>query len=191
MPHDDSSATQLLQDLSRGDRSAGDRLLPLVYDELLGVARRLMSRQSPDHTLQSTALVHEAYLRLIDQTQPGWGSRAHFMAVAARAMRQILIDHARGKLAAKRGSDWDRVSLTGVGQDAAIPRLDLLAIDEALTRLAALSERQAQVVELKFFGGLTIDEIAGVLDVSTTAIEKNWRVARAWLSRELKGFQKS
>jgi RNA polymerase sigma factor (TIGR02999 family) len=128
---------------------------------------------------------------LIDQTQPGWGSRAHFMAVAARAMRQILIDHARGKLAAKRGSDWDRVSLTGVGQDAAIPRLDLLAIDEALTRLAALSERQAQVVELKFFGGLTIDEIAGVLDVSTTAIEKNWRVARAWLSRELKGFQKS
>jgi RNA polymerase sigma factor (TIGR02999 family) len=113
------------------------------------------------------------------------------MAVAARAMRQILIDHARGKLAAKRGSDWDRVSLTGVGQDAAIPRLDLLAIDEALTRLAALSERQAQVVELKFFGGLTIDEIAGVLDVSTTAIEKNWRVARAWLSRELKGFQKS
>jgi len=183
--------TRILGEMQRGDPNATDRLLPLVYDELRALAASYFVRQSAGHTLQPTALVHEAYLRLAGNESIEWQSRAHFMAVAARAMRQILINHARDKAAAKRGGDRQRVTL----EQAVTPRIDdgreidLLALDMALQNLARLSERQARIVELRFFGGLTIDETAHVLGVGTTTVEDDWRLARAWLARQLKGEQ--
>ncbi len=162
-----------------------DRLFELVYGELHGLAERCMGRERTDHTLQPTALVHEAYLKLIDQTRVSWEGRTHFMAVAAGAMRRILVDHARGAGALKRGGDRERVQVDSVLIEAATPRTDVLSIDGALERLAALNPRHARIVELRFFGGLTIEETAAALGCGTTTVEDGWTVARAWLRREL------
>ena len=183
--------TRILGELHRGDTAAADRLLPLVYDELRALAASFFARQQPGHTLQPTALVHEAYLKLAGNESVEWQSRAHFMAVAARAMRQILINHAHHKGAAKRGGGFQRVTL----DEAVTPRIgdnrevDVIALDLALQQLAKLSERQAGIVELRFFGGLTIAEAAHVLGVGTTTVEDDWRLAKAWLAHELKGGQ--
>lgn len=183
-----SGVTQLLLAWSRGDRSALDRLMPLVYDELRALARRSLRRERSGHTLQGTALVHEAYLKLVDQRQVRWQDRAHFFAVAAQVMRRILVDHARRHGAAKRGS-----GRPGLPPDEAealglpAPLVDLVALDRALDRLAALDERQARIVVLRFFGGLTIEETAEVQQISPATVKNEWSLARAWLHRELKG----
>lgn len=177
--------TQLLLDWNNGDRAALDRLTPLVYDELRRLARHHMRGERAGHTLQTTALINEAYLRLADQ-HLSWQSRAHFFGVAAHLMRLILIDHARARNYQKRGGGWQQVSLAeaaGVTTRAA----ELLALDDALSALAALNAQQARVVELRFFGGLTIEETAEVLGLSTATVERDWRVARAFLHRELSG----
>jgi RNA polymerase sigma-70 factor (ECF subfamily) len=184
-------ATQALAELASGDSSAASRLLPLVYDELRSLAGAWLRGQRSGHTLQPTALVHEAYLRLVDQTGAHWQSRAHFMAVAATAMRQILIDHARRQQAAKRGGNWRRISLDQAADALPLPEVDVLALDEALTRLAALNPRQAQIVEMRFIAGLSVDETAHVLDVSPRTVKFDWRMARAWLLRELRKGEQS
>ena len=157
-----------------------------VYDELKALAASLFRHQSPGHTLQPTALVHEAYLKLAGGDEAEWKSRTHFFSLAAKAMRQILIDHHRKRSAQKRGSDHQRVTLSGAELGQGLPEVDILALNEALTRLEEIDERQNRVVELRFFGGLQMDEIADVLGVSKTTVEGEWRHARAWLNRELK-----
>ena len=183
--HSAEAPTELLERLRRGDRSALEVLLPLVYEHLHAVARNLFRGQPPGHTLQPTALVHEAYLRLVGARNLPAESRAHFLAVAARAMRQILTDSARRRAAGKRGGGRAAVSLdSGLIADTA-PPIDPVELDDALTRLAELDERQSQIVELRFFGGLTVGEVARVLEVSTFTVENDWRMARAWLSHQL------
>jgi RNA polymerase sigma factor (TIGR02999 family) len=178
--------TMLLEQMGRGDRDAADRLFPLVYEELRALAGSLFRKQSPGHTLQPTALVHDAYVRLIDQTSPQWKDRGHFFAVAAKAMRQILTDHARRQQAVKRGGgDKQRIVLNDDVAFTAKPTVDLLALDEAMQALAALDERKARVVELKFFAGLGNDEIADVLHVSRATVADDWTVARAFLKSQL------
>jgi RNA polymerase sigma factor (TIGR02999 family) len=178
--------TRLLLDWSRGDKTALDRLMPLVYDELRALAERSLRHERSGHTLQGTALVHEAYLKLVDQRQVRWQDRAHFFAVAAQLMRRILVDHARRHGAAKRGSGQPRHPLDEADAPAAAaPLVDWLALDCALDRLAALDERQARTVELRFFGGLTIEETAEVLQVSQATVKNDWSLARGWLYREL------
>jgi RNA polymerase sigma factor (TIGR02999 family) len=177
--------TQLLHALGGDDSSAADRLFQVVYDELHALAAQFFVRQRPDHTLQPTALVNEAFLRLVDQTRVEWKSRAHFLAVAARAMRQILIDHARGRATVKRGGDLCRVTMDQAVTPITDTDPELLDLDHALQRLAAMDDRQSKIVELRFFGGMTVDEVAHVLDVSKTTVETEWRMARAWLRREL------
>ncbi len=176
-----ANTTQILIDLGNGDRSAANRLMPLIYDELHGLAARYMQREAPGHTLQTTALVHEAYLRLIDQSRVDWKGRAHFFAVAAEMIRRVLIDHARQRRAAKRGGSAHRVTLTDSIGACEQEQVDLLALDEALNELSALNDRHRQVVELRFFGGLSIDETAHILDVSPQTVRSDWRMARAWL----------
>lgn len=179
-------ATQLLGAIGRGEPGAGARLLPVVYEELRALAASYFRRQPDNHTLQPTALVHEAYLKLVHQTSAQWNDRAHFFAVAAKAMRQILVNHAHARNAEKRGGGATRIIL---GDDLApTPErdFDAIALDEALKRLTALDERKASVVELRFFSGLSVDEVAHVLNVSKTTVEADWRLARAWLSKELK-----
>lgn len=178
--------TRILVQLNQGDSSATERLLPLVYDELRALAGSYFARQVAGHTLQPTAVVHEAYLKLAGG-EGQWENRAHFMAVAAKAMRQILMNHARDKAALKRGGGAAKVTLIeAVHESRKQPdRLDLLALDDALTKLAGVSERQAQVTELRYFGGLTIAETAHVVGVGTTTVEDDWHMARAWLGREL------
>ncbi len=180
--------TRILRQLNAGDGSAAERLLPLVYDELRGLANGYFARQPAGHTLQPTALVHEAYLKLAGREGIHWQSRAHFMAVAAKAMRHILMNHARDKAAVKRGGGRRQITLDEGFTPAADGRreLDLIALDEALTKLGELSDRQGRVVELRFFGGLTIAEAAHVLGVGTTTVEDDWHLARAWLGRELR-----
>jgi RNA polymerase sigma factor (TIGR02999 family) len=173
--------TRLLVDWGRGDGAAHDRLLPLVYDELRRIAGAYMRRERPDHTLQPTALVHEAYLRLVDQRRMDWNSRAQFVGLAAVMMRRILVNHARDRAAAKRGADAPRVPLTVAGGALQGPGLDVLALHEALDRLSAADARKGRIVELKFFGGLTTDEVAEVLAVSAATVEREWSFARAWL----------
>lgn len=180
-----AETTRLLLNLGNGDVAAAAQLLPMVYDELRAVAGRYFRRQGSDHTLQPTALVHEAFLRLVDQTQARWKDRAHFFAVAAKAMRQILVSHARARGAEKRGGGRAKIAFTDALTPANAAEFDPLALDEALTRLADLDERKARVVELRFFSGLTNEEVAEVLGVSLTTIESDWRMARAWLSRML------
>jgi len=180
--------TRLLHDWSGGDAAALSRLVELVYPELRRIAARHLSRERPDHTLQPTALVNEAYLRMVDQTRAQWQGRAHFFAVAARVMRRILINHAEAHRAAKRGGGGPRLALT----DSATPAsgasdVDLLALDEALSRLEALDERQCRVVELRFFSGLSVSETAAVLGVSERTVELDWSMARAWLMTQLSG----
>ena len=179
-------ATRLLLDMGEGDPRAIGAMLPLVYQELRRLARHYVSRERPGHTLQPTALVHEAYCRLIDQRQVDWTNRAQFVGLAANMMRRILVNHARDRVAAKRGGGAERVSLRfaeGVpGGD-----IDVLVLHHALDRLAAIDPRKARVVELKFFGGLTTEEIGRVLDVSLATIEREWSFARAWLYQEVEG----
>lgn len=178
--------TQLLLDLSGGNRAAVDLLVPLVYEELQALARRQLRGERASHTLNTTALVHEAYLKLIDQQRVNWQNRAHFFAIAAQAMRRILINYANSRLAARRGGGQPLVTFDehAVVQEARAE--DLIALDEALAELSKLNERQCQVVECHFFGGLTHEEIADVLAVSVPTVRRDWRLARAWLSRQLK-----
>jgi RNA polymerase sigma factor (TIGR02999 family) len=180
-----AETTRLLADLAGGDAAAAEKLLPLVYGELRDMAQNIFRRQRPDHTLQPTALVHEAFVKMVDQTHAQWADRTHFMAVAATAMRQILIDHARRTRAAKRGGDRDRVVLDDAAAPAGAGGIDLVALDDALTQLAQLDARRYRVVELRFFGGLSVDEVAEVLGVSKTTVESDWRSTRAWLNAQL------
>lgn len=180
-----SEITGLLVNWTDGDEDALERLLPLVERELHRIAHNYMRRENPDHTLQTTALVNEAYLKLIDQKKTRWQNRAHFFAIAAKIMRRILLNYARDQRRKKRGGNAVQVSLS----EAAVVFLErteeLIALDEALDRLAALDERKSRVVELRYFGGLDVDETAEVLKVSPITVMRDWRFARAWLSREI------
>lgn len=177
--------TLLLQRARNGDRQAFDDLLPKVYQELRGVAERQLRRERAGHTLMATGLVHEAYLKLVDQAQVEWQGRAHFLAVAARAMRQILIDHARKKAAEKRGGDWERTTLGDKGLGNDFSYAELLALDTALERLGKMDERLRQVVECRFFAGMSEQEIAEALAVTTRTVQRDWVKARAFLYKEL------
>jgi len=177
--------TQLLVAWGDGDKAALDELMPLVYEELRRLARRYLRKERVGHTLQTTALVNEAYLRLIDQSSVHWQNRTHFFAVAAQLMRRILVDHARTRVRVKRGGNAIKVSLDEAIALSAAPTLDLLAIDEALERLAALDERKSRIVELRFFGGLSIEETAEALKISTGTVMHDWTLAKAWLYRAL------
>ncbi len=177
--------TQLLQMWSGGDERAIDQLIPLVYDELHRMARRYMSNENPGHTLQATALVNEAYLRLVDSAQANWQSRTHFFAVCAQVMRRILVDWARSRHAQKRGSDQIVLTLDEAIAVPAKTGTDLVAIDDALKTLALQDPRKSQIVELRFFGGLTIPETAAVVKVSEETVNRDWKLAKSWLRREL------
>jgi RNA polymerase sigma-70 factor, ECF subfamily len=178
--------TSLLIDWGNGDRDALDRLIPLLYPEFRRLARRHMRRERAGHSLHTTALVHEAYLRLVDYTRVKPESRLHFFAIAAQAMRRILVERARRGRTARRGSGAPHVPLADEAAGADTRAAHLLALDEALARLAQLDARKAQVVELKYFGGLTIDETAAVVGISTPTVEREWRAARLWLYQELR-----
>jgi RNA polymerase sigma factor (TIGR02999 family) len=177
--------TRLLEDWSRGDRSALDRLIPLVHAELRRIARRQMSQERAGHTLQATALVNEAYVRLAGDAGQHWQNRAHFFAVCAQVMRHVLIDHARSRAREKRGGALQRVSLEGVAALAEGGEAELLALDEALARLEEFDRQKARVVELRYFAGLGIEETAEALGVSPTTVRREWRRAKAWLYRAL------
>ena len=180
--------TQLLLGWSVGDRSAGDGLMAAVYDELHRQAARAMGRETPDHTLQATALVSEAYLRLIDQRRVQWRNRAHFFGVAAQLMRRILVDHARGRHAAKRGGGARQLTLGDADSAREMPDesgVDVLVLNEALERLATIDPHQARIVELRYFGGMTIEDTAEATGVSPATVKREWAIARAWLRREL------
>ena len=179
--------TQLLAEWASGDASAPDELFPLVYQELKRIARGHFRNETPGHTLQPTALVNEAYLRLIDQTRVKWQDRAHFFAIAAQTMRRILIDHARGRARLKRGGDACRVSIDEAAAVTVVCGAELLALDEALKDLAEIDLRRSRVVELRFFGGLSNAEIAEVLKIAPNTVIRDWNMARAWLYHELNG----
>ena len=179
-----SEATRLLERLSAGDAEAAGELLPLLYAELRRVAGRAMGSERADHTLQPTALVHEAYLRLVG-SEVRFESRAHFVRVAARAMRNVLVDHARARAAQKRGDGHERVPLDDVLAAYEERQLDVVTLHDAVERLLEIDEDLGRLVELRYFAGLTIEETARVLDVSTATVERSWRVARLWLRREL------
>lgn len=181
-----SQVTRLLADWNRGETGALERLMPVVYDELRRIAAKSLRSEKPGHTLQPTALIHEAYLRLIDQSLPAFESRAHFFGVASRLMRQILVDHARARVAAKRGAGAVKISL----DDAPEPASDddaagLLALDEALDRLAEIDERKSRIIEMRSFGGMGVEDVAKALGVSEPTIKRETRLAQAWLRREL------
>lgn len=180
-----NDVTRVLAAASGGDKNAAERLLPLVYEELRQLAAGALRRERRDHTLQPTALVHEAFLRLVDQTHAEYNSRTHFFAIGAQMIRRVLVDHARKHHAAKRGGHADRFSLTAVVEPGHERELDVLALDDALKRLAEMDERQAKVVEMRFFGGLSVEQTADMLNVSPRTVEQDWRMARAWLKREL------
>lgn len=177
--------TVLLAASSVGDRGAMDQLMPLVYDELRRLAQSYLRKERPGHTLQGTALVHEAYLRLIDQKQVKWQNRAHFFAMASQMIRRILVDHARGHRAAKRGDGAHKLSLDEAMGISGKTDLDLLALDDALNDLARLDPAQSRIVELRFFGGLSIEETAEVAGLSTATVNREWSAARAWLFRQM------
>ena len=182
--------TNLLRRWCEGDADALDRLMPLVYDELRRMATRHLARETPGNTLQSTALVHEAFLKLVDQREVQWQNRAHFFGLAAQMMRRILVDHARHAHRAKRGGGVTPLPIESAllvsGAPAPAP-IDVLALDEALSALDALDSRQARIVELRFFGGLTVDETAEVVGLSTSSIKREWAIAKAWLFRHISG----
>ncbi len=177
--------TQLLLKWNGGDQTALDRLMPLVYDELRQLARTYLRRQGNQNSMQPTALVNEAYLRLVNQREVNWENRAQFFGLAAKLMRNLLVDYVRVRCAAKRGGGQYNLSLTYADQATRESEIDLLALDEALSRLAALSERQSRIIELRFFGGLTIPETSAALGVSHATVEREWNAARAWLYSEL------
>ncbi|HZE71197.1 MAG TPA: sigma-70 family RNA polymerase sigma factor [Pyrinomonadaceae bacterium] len=178
--------TQLLAKWSGGDQTALDELMPLVYDELRRLASNYLRREKVGHTLQPTALVNEAYLRLVDQNNSRWQNRAQFYGIAAQLMRRILVDHARAKHAAKRGGGGQqRLSITSANAVSEKPDLDVLALHEALEELATIDAQQSRIVELKFFGGLSIEETAEVMGLGHATVERDWKMARAWLRRKL------
>lgn len=183
-PSPQRDVTELLTNL-KNSRDAEDQLLPLVYDELRRLAASYMRRENAGHTLQATALVHEAYLQLVDQTRVTWQNRAHFFGVAARLMRRILVDHARARNAAKRGGGGQKLTLQEAVGLLGNRDVELEALDDALTDLARLDPQQSRIVELRFFGGLTVEETAEVLGTSPSTIEREWRTARAWLHSQL------
>jgi RNA polymerase sigma factor (TIGR02999 family) len=180
-----ADVTQLLLAWSSGNREALDQLLPLVYHELRKIAERYLKRERSGHTLQTTALVHEAYLKLIDQRQVQWQNRAHFFGIAAQAMRRILVDHARSRQTGKRGSGGVRITLDENLKVSDERATDLLALDDALNALAQLDPQKSRIVELRYFGGLSIEETAGVLALGTATVIRQWRLARAWLYGEI------
>lgn len=182
---DRHAVTRMLQDVSEGRRDAMDRLVPVVYEELRRIAQGHLRNERPGHTLGATALVHEAYLKLVDIQSVDWQNRAHFFAVAARQMRRVLIDHARTKGRSKRGGNAVKISLDEAGEIPAGDSEALLTLDDALSRLEALNERQCRVVECRFFVGLSVEETAEALDTSPTTVKRDWAFARAWLNREL------
>src|SRR5215210_8796330 len=187
MMEGEQNITELLIGYGRGNKESLDQLMPLVYDELRRQAARYLRREQPGNTLQTTALIHEAYVRLVDQRNMQWQNRAHFFGIAAQLMRRILVDHARAKKRVKRGGSDIRVSLgeetvAVKGQD-----LDVVALDEALERLAQIDEQQSRVVELRFFSGLTVEETAEVMHISRATVKRDWSMAKAWLHRELSG----
>jgi len=184
IPKDPGSVTNLLLDWSNGDRCALERLVPIIYDELLRLARARLSRESPDCTLQPTALVHESYFRLADEKKLQWQNRAHFFAIAANTMRRVLIDYARKRKAEKRGGGM-RITLQR-GMDLAEERApDCLVLDEALTKLAEVDERKSRAIELKYFGGMTTEEIGSVLGISVATVGRELRLGQAWLRRHM------
>ncbi len=182
----ESDVTQLLVDWSDGKQESLDKLMQAVYDELHKMAGRYLRREREEHTLQTTALVHEAYLKLIDQRRVRWQNRAHFFAIAAQAMRRILVDHARNRQAAKRGSGGVKLSLDEGVMDVSDERAEsLVALDEALKRLAEMDPQKSQLVELRFFGGMSIEETAEALGIGTATVIRHWRLAKAWLYNEV------
>jgi RNA polymerase sigma factor (TIGR02999 family) len=188
MTHPSHNVTEMLQEWSnRGDRQALDELIPIVYEELRRQASLQLRHERPNHTLQTTALVHEAYLRLVDQRGARWQNRAHFFAIAAQMMRRILVDHMRKTSAAKRGGSALRLPLDEGLAVTDEQSIDLVAIDEALVKLSALDPQQGRIVELRFFGGLNVEETAEVLDISPRTVKRDWRMAKAWLHREIGG----
>jgi RNA polymerase sigma-70 factor (ECF subfamily) len=181
-----SPVTELLVRFREGDREAEAQLIPLVYVELRRLASRCLHRERGDHTLQPTALVHEVFLRLTNNNQPQWQNRAHFFGVAARLMRQILVDYARRHGTRKRGGELKKLPLDEVLAFTPEKSTELIMLDQALERLSKLDERQARIVEMKFFGGLSMEEIAGVLDISAKTANRDWTMARAWLHQEIR-----
>lgn len=179
--------TQLLKDWNSGNKEALDQLLPAVYNELRRLARQHLRRERPDHTLQSTELVHEAYLRLVDQERVSWQNRAHFYGVAAQMMRRILVDHARHRLSEKHGGAREKLSLDEAIHWSEKRNWDLVALDDALNQLASLDERKSRIVELRFFAGLSVEEIAQALGISPATVMRDWALAKAWLMREMSG----
>jgi len=186
-PERTTAVTDWLLELGRGDKAGLDQMLPVLYDELHRLAEAYLRREDPGHTLQPTALVHEAYLRLIDQRRGDWRNRAQFLGVAAGIMRRILVDHARGRAARKRGGGAEAVSLSLVEAPSGRPEVELIALEQALEQLTARDPRKAQVVELKFFGGLSAREIAEVMGISDATVEREWTFAKAWLYKAIEG----
>jgi RNA polymerase sigma factor (TIGR02999 family) len=185
-PNPDVPPTDLLRAWSQGDESARERLIPLLYDELHRLARRYMRRERPDHTLQPTALVNEAYLRLIDVNRVEWRNRTHFLALAAQMMRRILVESARHRHRQKRGGGDVRVNIENMDELPTPEERDVIALSDAVSGLAAFDRRMSRIVELRYFGGLTVDETAEVLDVSPETVMRDWKTAKAWLLRELR-----
>lgn len=181
-----NEVSKLLARWRNGDKAALDKLTPLVYEELRRLARHYMRRERLGHTLQATGLVNEAYIRLVDLKEIEWQNKAHFFAVAATLMRRILVDHARSRNYAKRGGSRQKISLSKADRFAKQPEVDLVALDDALMTLEGMSAQQSRIVELRFFGGLTIEETAEVLGISHATVERDWAVARAWLRREIR-----
>lgn len=181
----DHDVTRILEAITAGDDRASDELFALVYDELRAIAGKFMAQERADHTLQPTAVVHEAYLRLFGEQAPRWENRAHFFATAAEAMRRILVDHARRKLSLKRGGDQRRVEIPEIPDRTQAQLEDILALDQALGRLEARDETMAKVVKLRYFAGLSVDQTADALDISPRSVNRAWTGARAWLKREI------
>ena len=186
-PTSPGAITQWLLALRRSDKQGLDQMLPVVYEELHRLATQYLSREATGHTLQPTALVNEAYLRLVDQQRVDWRNRAQFLGVAAQMMRRILVNHARDRAALKRGGNAEQVSLSLLESPSGRPDVDLIALEGALERLAAIDERKCRVVELRFFGGLTTDEIGEVLQISGATVEREWAFARVWLFDAIEG----
>ncbi len=182
-----TDATQWLDEISQGDRRHADRLITCVYDELKIIAARQLAHETPGNILQPTALVHEAFLRLVDQERVSWRGKTHFLAISAQMMRRVLVDHARAKLRQKRGGGCQRIALRDDLTVSNRKDEDVVAVDDALIKLAELDADQAQIVELRFFGGMTVDEVAEVLNKSKRSVERQWTAIRAWLRRELAG----
>lgn len=182
----DADVTQLLADLAHGDQKAADKLMPVVYEELKRLARSYMRRERPDHTLQTTALVHEAYLKLVRQEDVRWQGRSHFFGIAAQLMRRVLIDHARGNLRKKRGGAAVVLQLDEAMLFSPEHSEELVRLDEALDRLAKLDPRQSRIVELRFFGGMSVEETAEYLGISPKTVKRDWSVAKAWLHAEVR-----